>query len=243
MLGHWAAGTWQNSVDRFIALSEFSKAKLVEGGLPAEKVVVKPNFVDPDPGTRLGDGGYFLYAGRLTEEKGLRVLLHCWRSGPDLPLLKIVGGGPLEQEIKEAADAMANVELLGTKSSKEVTNLMGGAIALLCPSQWYEGMPRVVIESLAVGTPVVASKIGCYPEMIADNISGILFPPGDANSLRNNLRELQARKAFKDMRPQARRRFEMEYTGKKNFSLVLNIYRGVLFAGNVVSSNPVPART
>lgn len=242
MLAHWAAGTWRNSVDRFIALSEFSKAKLVEGGLPAEKVVVKPNFVDPDPGVRPGDGGYFLYAGRLTEEKGLRVLLQCWRSGPDLPLLKIIGGGPLEQEIREAADAMANVEVLGTKSSNEVTELMGGAIALLCPSQWYEGMPRVVIESLAVGTPVVASKIGCYPEMIADNHSGILFPPGDANSLRTSLRELVAREAFRDMRPNARRRFETEYTGKKNFSLVLNIYRGVLFAGNVVSPNPVTAR-
>src|SRR6266568_4646448 len=120
MLAHWAAGTWHNSVDRFIALSEFAKQKFVEGGLPADKIVVKPNFVDPDPQPGPGTGGYVLFVGRLTEEKGVRTLLNCWRGAPDLPQLKIAGTGPLENEVKEAVLSAGNIEWLGVKETAEV---------------------------------------------------------------------------------------------------------------------------
>jgi glycosyltransferase involved in cell wall biosynthesis len=102
-------------------------------------------------------------------------------------------------------------------------------------------MPRVVIESLAVGTPVVASQIGCYPEMIADGEWGALFPAGDAGSLLNCLRALESRGAFGEMRANARRCFEAEYTGKRNLALIFNIYRTVTFAGKEVYSVPVSA--
>jgi glycosyltransferase involved in cell wall biosynthesis len=243
MLAQWAAGTWHHAVDRFIAPSEFARTKLIQGGLPEEKIVVKPNFVDPDPGPRPGKGGYFLYVGRLTEEKGLRTLLQCWKDGRDLPLLRIVGEGPLQDEIKEASDGMINVEWLGCRRSEEVVELMGHAKATLCPSLWYEGMPRVAIESLAVGTPVVASRIGCYPEMIEDGESGALFPTGDAAGLLSCVRELESRNAFAEMRPMARRRFEAAYTGRRNLSLALSIYRSVMFAEKRVSSAAVSART
>jgi glycosyltransferase involved in cell wall biosynthesis len=229
-------------VDRFIALSEFSRIKLIQGGLPEEKIVVKPNFVNPDPGARCGDGGYFIYVGRLSEEKGLRTLLQCWKNGPDLPPLLIVGAGPLQHEVTEAAAVLANVKWLGSKESEEVVELMGRAKATLCPSLCYEGMPRVVIESLAVGTPVVASRTGCYPEMITDGESGALFPISDASSLRNCIRDLEARNAFAEMRPKARRRFESEYTGARNISLALNTYRTVIFAHALASSVSVPVR-
>jgi glycosyltransferase involved in cell wall biosynthesis len=243
MVAHWATGTWRHCVDRFIALSEFSKEKLIQGGLPAPKIVVKPNFIDPDPGVGQGDGGYLLYAGRLTEEKGLRTLIECWRFGPDLPRLVIVGTGPLESEVREAASSMLNVQWLGSMTSDQVLDLMRGAAATLCPSLWYEGMPRTTIESLAVGTPVIASNIGCYPEMIADSVSGVLFPIGDANELRARIRALTLKNALGDMRHSARRRFETDYTGEKNFSHLFGIYRTVLFAGNAVPSTPLPAGT
>lgn len=236
MLAQWALGTWHRSVDRFIALSEFAKMKLIQGGLPEEKIVVKPNFVDPDPGPGPGDGGYFIYVGRLSEEKGLRTLLECWKSGPELPLLRVVGAGPLQAEVEEAASALTNFEWLGSKSSEDVMELMGRAKATLCPSHCYEGMPRVVIESLAVATPVVASRIGCYPEMIADGESGALFPTGDARSLRRRLHELNAGNAFEYMRSKARLRFQAEYTGIRNISLVLKIYREVMLADSRVYS-------
>jgi glycosyltransferase involved in cell wall biosynthesis len=243
MLAHWASGTWSHSVDRFIAVSEFSRNKLVQGGLPAEKIAVKPNFIDPAPGIGPGDGGYVLYAGRLTEEKGLRTLLACWNGAPDLPRLLIVGTGPLESEVREAASTIPNVEWLGGTTSDQVLQLMGRAAATICPSLWYEGMPRTTIESLAVGTPVIASDIGCYPEMIADNVSGVLFPAGDSTVLRDRIRALFSGRALAGMRHGARRRFETDYTGEKNFSRLLSIYRSVLLAQNAVPSTPVPART
>jgi glycosyltransferase involved in cell wall biosynthesis len=243
MLTHWSLGTWSRSIDRFVALTDFARQKLVEGGLPSDKVIVKPNFIDPDPGVGAGGGGYFLFVGRLTEEKGLRVLLECWQEGRDLPRLKIAGTGPLENEVQAAVATMPNVEWLGARSSEEVIDLMRDASALLCPSQWYEGMPRVVIESLAVGTPIIASSIGCYPEMIVDGETGALFPTGDAVALRNCLRDLLRGNALESMRANARHCFQSNYTGDKNFSLLLNVYRSVLRAGKLVPSRPVPAGT
>ncbi len=239
MLAHWSAGTWHRAVDRFIALTEFSRRKLIEGGIHAEKIAVKPNFVDPAPEPGAGDGGYFLYAGRLTEEKGLRTLIECWKNGPELAPLWIVGDGPLRNEVQEAAASLGNVHWLGMKSSDEVLSLMKRAKATLCPSLWYEGMPRVVIESLAVATPVVASRIGGYPEMIVDGESGALFASGNAGALLGRLRELETKAAFEAMRPDARLRFQAEYTGEKNYSVLLDIYRTAMSPGNSVF--PVPA--
>jgi glycosyltransferase involved in cell wall biosynthesis len=243
MLTHWSLGTWNRSIDRFVALTEFARQKLIEGGLPSDKVIVKPNFVDPDPGPGEGRGGYFLFVGRLTEEKGIRVLLDCWKDGQDLPTLKIAGTGPLENEVRAAVGTMPNVEWLGARSSEEVLGLMADASALLCPSQWYEGMPRVVIESLAVGTPIIASSIGCYPEMIVDGETGALFHTGDAVALRSRLRDLLQGNSLTSMRTNARRCFQSNYTGDKNLSLLLNVYRSVLKSGKMVPSRPVPAGT
>ena len=243
MLMHWSLGTWHRSVDRFIALSEFARRKLIEGGLPEEIIVVKPNFVDPDPRMGRGRGNHVLYAGRLAEEKGLRVLLDCWRGAPDLPALKIAGCGPLEKEVREAVSTLPNAEFLGPRSGADILDLMGDAAALLCPSQWYEGMPRVVIESFAVGTPVIASDIGCYPEMIAHGETGALFPTGDATVLRGLLRELIHRQTLRNMRNKARHCFESNYTGERNLSLILDVYRSVLLAGKMVTSRPIPAGT
>lgn len=228
MLAHWSAGTWHRAVDKFIALSAFAKQKLVEGGLPESKILVKQNFVDPDPGARSGSSGNYLFVGRLTEEKGVRTLIDCWKSGTDLPLLTFVGHGPLEDEVKTAAATMKNVEWLGNRNSEEVSELMGSAKALLCPSLWYEAMPRVVIESMAVGTPVIASRIGSYPEMIVDGQSGVLFECGNANNLQHRLRNLEASGSLTGMRAGARLRYETEYTGSTNLALLLGIYEQVL---------------
>jgi len=240
MLAHWAMGTWSHSVDRFVALTEFSRQKLIDGGLPEDKIAVKPNFVEPDPEPGPGDGEYFLYAGRLTEEKGVRVLLDCWRNASGMPPLWIAGDGPLREEVQHAAATTSNVHWLGMKTSEEVVLLMKHATAILCPSLWYEGMPRVVIESLAVGTPVIASNIGGYPEMIVDGESGALFASADAGALLNRLRELEEKGAWKAMRSHARLRFLSEYTGDKNFSVLLDIYRAAMYPAAVPSPFQLP---
>ncbi len=242
MMAHWAAGTWHNAVDRFVALTAFAKNKLVEGGLPQEKIVVKPNFIDPDPGIRAGGLGYYIFVGRLSEEKGIRTLLKCWRSGPDLPTLRILGTGPLADEVRETA-TLANVEWLGSKSGDEVLDMMGSAQAILCPSLCYEGMPRVVIEAMAVGTPVIASRLGSYPEMIEDGVSGVLFESNDADALRRRILDLEERRALAGMRQAARRKFESEYTGPRNLNLLLDIYRGVLPLGDRTTTPASTTRT
>jgi glycosyltransferase involved in cell wall biosynthesis len=243
MLAHWGMGTWHRSVDKFIALTEFARLKMIQGGLPEEKIAVKPNFVEPDPGPGSGFGGYFVYAGRLAEEKGLRTLLQCWTDGPRLPLLKIVGTGPLESEVKNAAENLTNVEYCGSVAGDKVMELMADSLATICPSLWFEGMPRVVIESLAVGTPVIASRIGCYPEMIVDTETGALFPAGDAIGLGQRIRDLLEQDSLKNMRAKARRRFESEYSGSKNLLAVLSIYRSVMYSSKLVSPPAVPALT
>ncbi len=120
---------------------------------------------------------------------------------------------------------MKNVRWLGMQSSEEVVALMKRAKATLCPSLWYEGMPRVVIESLAVGTPVIASNIGGYPEMIVDGESGALFATGNAGALLARIRELEESSALPKMRTDTRLRFLAAYTGQRNFSQLLDIYR------------------
>lgn len=227
MLTHWHRGTWHDAVDRFIALSEFARAKLIEGGLPAGKIDVKPNSLASDPGVRSGKGGYFAYVGRLTEEKGILTLLDCWRLGPDLPKLFIVGTGPLQDKVQEAASSLLNVEWLGLRRTG-VLDVIGNAMALICPSLWYEGMPRVVIESMAVGTPVIASRLGTYLEMIDHGGCGMLFDPGRADALLECVREFIHSGASTEMRAETRRQFESRYSGEQNIKRLIEIYERAL---------------
>ena len=228
MLTHWRLGTWHRKISRFIALSQFAKAKLIEGGLPADKVVVKPNCLDRDPGLQEGRGGYFAYVGRLTEEKGLLTLIRCWHAGPDLPLLRIAGSGPLEEQVREAASLYPNVEWAGPQSSGGVAAILSGATALVCPSLWYEGMPRVVIEAMAAGTPVIASRLGTYPEMIDHGRSGMLFTPNDEQALLACVRQLLARADGQAMRAAARKQFESCYGAEQNLKILLSIYEDAM---------------
>lgn len=225
MLMHWGLGTWKNAVDLFIALTEFGRRKFIDGGLPEHKIVVKPNFLDFDPGFRNGKRDYFLFAGRLSEGKGISMLLKCWSGADDLPMLKIVGDGPMAADVRQASASAKNIEWLGLKSASEVLDFMGGAKALICSSVWYEGMPRVIIESLAVGTPVIGPRLGSYPEMIAEGKFGALFTPGDSAALAASVRQFEQGNAQSAMRVAARKEFQARYTGPENFKLLDSIYR------------------
>ncbi len=170
---HRKKKTWHQKVDGFICLTEFAKSKFVEAGLPGEKMFVKPNFVD-DP---LRDGSkesfrkrdsYYLFVGRISEEKGIRTLVSAWNkqrlSGK--PLL-IVGDGPLKKELQSKfSDANSNIEWLGRLNRAEVMNYLKNTRALIFPSEWYEGMPMTILEAFSVGTPVITSDIGSQAEIV-----------------------------------------------------------------------------
>ena len=180
---HRALGTWRKAVDVYVALTAFSRGKFVAGGLPAGKLVVKPNFVYPDPGPGTGAGNYALFVGRLSAEKGVETLLKAWQSlGSRLPL-KIVGDGPLAETVRAAAAQNAGVEWLGKRPLAEVYALIGAASFLVLPSQCYENFPRVVAEAFAKGTPVVASRLGAMAEVVDHGRTGLHFEPGDALDL------------------------------------------------------------
>jgi len=222
---HTAKGTWFNRVDRYIALTEFARQKFIEGGLPAHKILVKPNFVDPDPGIGGGQGGYALYVGRLSVEKGLDTLLAAWeRLQHPLPL-KIVGDGPLSAEVIEATRRLPHVTWLGRKPMAEVHALMGDALCLVFPSKWYETFGRVAIESFAKGTPVVASNIGAIAELVKSGRTGLLFEPANPQDLAAKVEDLLSNPVrLAQMRREARAEFEAKYTTQKNYEQLIDIY-------------------
>lgn len=237
MIGaHKALGTWHNAIAIYIAVSHASRAKLIEGGLDASRILVKPNFIYPDPGEGSGGGGYCLYIGRLSAEKGLLTLLRAWRSPEHLPPLRIVGAGPMEAAVEAAAAGNPNIQLLGQRTQEAVYDLLGRAEFLIVPSESFETFGRVAVEAFAKGTPVLAANIGGLGEIVTDDENGLLFRPGDADDLANKARRLFACPVrLNHMRKRARAAFEQSYTVDRNHARLMSIYQRVL--------EPYPAMT
>lgn len=223
---HRMLRTWQRMVDVYInAATNFARDRLTEGGVPAEKIVTKPNFLDPDPGFREGGGGYALFVGRISPEKGIETLLRAWEHVPEHISLRILGDGPLAPAVQAAAESRPNIEWLGRRPLEDVIEAMGNAKALIFPSEWYEGMPRTIIESLAVGTPLIISDMGGLPEMVTHGCSGLIFPSGNVEALAERVTEFFSpatdHAAF---RSGARQDFERRFTADENYRQLTAIY-------------------
>src|SRR6185437_3003220 len=181
---HRALGTWSNSIDVYVALSEFNRSLFCRAGFAETSLFVKPNFLksDPGPGGRKRTGA--LFVGRLIAEKGISTLLAAWkRIGSRLPLT-IFGDGPLRDEVASAAESSNGaIRWLGWRSRSEVDEALGAASVVISPSVWIEAGPLSVIESFARGTPVVASCLGSLAEFVKPDVSGYLFDPGNPASL------------------------------------------------------------
>jgi glycosyltransferase involved in cell wall biosynthesis len=229
LASHGWFGTYQHKIHTYIALTEFARTKFCEGGLPSERIKVKPNFLADDPGPGRGAGGYALFAGRLTEEKGLTTLLDAWSQCAQAPPLKIAGDGPLRNDVRERAAALANVEYLGPCDHNRVIALLQDAAFLVFPSRWYEGMPMVVLEALACGTPVVAFALGSMKDLIVEGVNGVTLSYENAGALLaflRNYREFPGNIAR--LRAGARNCFDRNFTAETNYELLLNIYRHAL---------------
>jgi len=222
---HRLLGTWRNAVDVYVALSEFSRRKFMEGGLPADKIIIKPNFLYPEPSTGAGEGRYAAYVGRLSEEKGVATLLAAWqRLGKAVPL-KIAGDGPLAPAVRRAAVEDTSIKWLQDVAHEDVYDLIGGAAFLVLPSQCYEGFPRVVMEAFAKGTPVVVSKLGAMADVVKDGHNGLRFAPGEPDDLAAKVQDLFAdASALKRMRVPARETFDQNFTAEANHDLLMTIY-------------------
>lgn len=220
LLSHRAAGTWNRQVDAYIALSHFARRKFIQGGLPEDRIVVKCNFITPDPGAASGEPGrYALFVGRLSEEKGIRTLAEAWHRLPDIPLL-VAGDGPLS-----GAPWPKGVTTLGHQPRERVLQLMKSAALLVFPSICYENAPVTILEAFATGLPVIASDTGSIPEFVAHHRTGLLFRPGDADDLAHHVRwAFDHPEQLNEMRAAARREFETKYTAEINYSRLIEIY-------------------
>jgi len=225
---HRRFGTYANLIDRYIALTKFARNKLIAGGLPEKRLSVKPNFVDPDPGTRDRSGDYALFAGRLTAEKGVHTLLDAWkRLGPDNPL-RIAGDGPLRDALAQRIDreGIAGAMLLGSLSRDAMLRELRGAKFLVFPSEWYEGMPMAIVEAFACGVPTIASRLGGMQEMIDDGKNGLLVTPADPQDLAARVRwAFEHAGELAAIGKAARAEYEAHYTAAANCAQLIEIYR------------------
>lgn len=220
---HFALRTWQRVVDVYIALSHFARSRHILGGLPADKIVVKPNFVYPDTGPGRGEGDYALFVGRLCEEKGVHVLAMAWRALRIRVPLRIVGTGPLADLVANLG--RADITWLGAKSHSEVLSLMKSARFLVMPSLQYENFPLALAEAFCAGLPAIVSAHGAMKEIVDHGRTGLHFPPSDYRGLASQVEWAATHpEALDRMRVAARTEFEERYSAEANYKMLLQIY-------------------
>jgi glycosyltransferase involved in cell wall biosynthesis len=223
---HRMIGTWRNKVDLFIALSEFSRRKFIEGGIAEGRIAVKPNFVHPDPGPGRAQGDFALFVGRLSTEKGIRVLLDAWRNFPQCPLA-ICGDGPMRDLVDRFAWSRppGTVLVYGVRTRQEVFGLMKRARFLVFPSTCYENFPLVIADAFACGLPVISTDIGAAAEIVDHGRTGVHFKSGDRHSLTAAARRLWDRpREARMMGAEARAEFLSKFTAEANYTLLMNLY-------------------
>ena len=222
--------TWTDCVDGYIALSEFSRTKFVEGGLPPSKIFVKPNFVQPDPG--LGDGQqYAVFLGRLSVEKGVHRLLSAWKLlYHRIPLL-IVGDGPLRNELQQQVinNGLSMITFCGQVERTRAMSIVKKARFLLLPSECYENFPCAIAEAYACGVPVLASSLGSIKELVEDHRTGLQFRAGDTDDLAQTVDWAWSHpQELRIMGRAARAEYEARFSAERNYTLLMNIYHRVI---------------
>jgi len=166
-----------------------------------------------------------LFIGRLTEEKGVAAMLDAWSACPDTIPLRIIGEGPLQSFVRERVAPLKHVEYLGPCERSRVIQMLKDAAFLVFPSRWYEGMPMVVLEALACGTPVVAFGLGSLNELIIEDANGIKLPFPDSGALTGFLRNgVELEEKIGKLRAGARAHFEQNFTAQTNYGLLLDTY-------------------
>lgn len=225
LTAHRIKGTWSRAVQVYITLSEFSRRKMIEGGLPVDTVMLRPNFLLRDPQEGSGRGQYALFVGRLSPEKGIATLLQAAEMAGDIPL-KIVGDGPLADSVAQAAGRLRNVEWLGWLPPEQVHSLIGEAAFLVVPSTWFEVFGLVIIEALGRGTPVIGAQIGGIADLVEPGRNGLLFEPGNARDLAQKMKEAWSSPLAQQasLRQGAREDYSRRFTARKGYSRLMEIY-------------------
>ncbi|RTL36470.1 MAG: glycosyltransferase [Burkholderiales bacterium] len=225
LMTHRALGTWHRRVNRFIALTDFARRKFVEGGLPSERILVKPNFADLPAASEVPRRG-LLFVGRLSHEKGIEALAAA-SAGLAEPV-RVIGDGPLRDVVNHAPGLRSE----GAQPLEAVAASMRSAAALVLPSICYENFPRTLVEAYASGLPVIASRLGAMAELVQDGLTGLLFEPGDSVALHKCMRWAQEHpQDLAAMGQRARAVHEARYTADCNYAQLMTIYQEAIDEG------------
>lgn len=224
-IGYKEAMTWnrqrlENCTDVFICPSQFMADKMVQGGFRKEKMRTLCNFIDVEKcrKTDYGKADYYCYVGRFSHEKGVRTLIEAANRLPYK--LKIIGGGPLEDELKAVAGKQ--IEFVGFKQWDEIKELVGMARFSVIPSEWYENNPLSVIEAQCLGTPVLGARIGGIPELISEGTSGMTFESRNADDLKAKIEQMFAISFdYRQIAETAQKRYDAE----SYYNEIMEIYK------------------
>lgn len=212
-------------VNKYIALTDFNKKKLSKV-LDKKNICVKPNFQYKDiKVNKISEKKYFVFIGRLDKLKGINFLVETWTNISDKTLL-IIGLGPEENAIKNYIykNNIENIKVLGFKDSNEIINILKDSIAIIVPSQWYEGFPMTIIEALSCGVPIIGGNIGNVSQIVKHNYNGLLFQYNDKKDLIKNIKKLEDKELLKKLSEGAIEDYKINYNKEKNYEKLIEIY-------------------
>jgi glycosyltransferase involved in cell wall biosynthesis len=220
---HKLVKTWQQKVSAYIVLTNFAKAKLTSSSLQIDenKLIVKPNFIeDPGSGTWPRED-YFVFVGRISEEKGIHILLEAFANLPAQKIF-IIGDGPQKQLLQQQYLSHSNISFEGSLDKPAVLSILQKSKALIFPSIWYEGLPFTIVEAFATGTPVIASKLGAMTDLVTHGYNGFHFTAGSVKALQEAIESFDS---SEQLYLNARETYINKYHPDIHYSSILKIYK------------------
>jgi glycosyltransferase involved in cell wall biosynthesis len=224
---HALTRTYTRCIHRFIALSRFTQEKLIQSGLPREKIIYLPNCVEVSPHQfRAAGERYILFSGQLSDKNGILTLIKTMRDLPDIKL-KVAGTGEQEEQVRNHVreNGMENVELLGFLAKDKLQEVMAKCDFLVFPNNCYHNCPMSILEAFAQAKPVVASFLGSVPELVEDGVTGLLFEPRNPRDMATKIRYLhQSPQIIERLGRNALRQVEEKHSPKSYYPKLLRLY-------------------
>jgi glycosyltransferase involved in cell wall biosynthesis len=231
---HKLLGTYRRKVNAYISTSEFARAIHIRSGLPEARIFVKPHFVDPvdpPPANVPARRGYALYAGRITADKGVDILLDAWQKISGRPPLILAGdgAGPVAEAVRHAQALDPSIQWIGHQPRAAILELMRGADFLIQPSRLYETFGLVIVEAFSAGLPSIVSGHGSLGELVQNGVTGLHFRPGDAADLALKIDWMRTHPSLREqMALAALARFEQHFTPQRNYAMLIEIYQSAI---------------
>lgn len=223
---------YRKNIQLFIAPSCFMKDKILESRWPAQQIKHIPNFLNTSEfNPQYTPGRYFLYLGRLSEEKGIDTLVRAFLVLNQNKIgLTIVGEGPMRTDLERLSNGNPAIKITGYLSGDQLRNITRNALSIVVPSVYYENAPISLLEAMAYGKPVIGAAIGGIPEMIQDGENGYLFESGNCDALKIVLERFAKLPPDKieAMGRAARKKVENINSEESHYHNLMKIYQEVL---------------